>query len=339
MKRHCVLAVLIAGVAAVSAQPRYEIIGLESLGAPDNDGVTAVDINQWGQAVGSYWTPGQTELRLFTYTLGGGIVDLGPSPAPIMPAREINNSGQIVAYGSVAGVGRAWRYSPGIGYESVAGENDAEGLGINNRGQVTGSARINGVGSVFRYTENIGIENLGRGIGYDINDSGAVTGISQGNVFLYEDGVGMTLLFPGSGSAINNQGTIAGETFLTGSEQAFLYANGSFQFLESFGGPSQVWGLNNLNEVVGETRIGDQIRAFLWREQQGMVDLNTLISPDSGWSLFNATGINDAGQIVGNGVFNGRNTAFLLQPVPEPSTWGLFALGAGAIWLFRRRKR
>ena len=58
-----------------------------------------------------------------------------------------------------------------------------------------------------------------------------------------------------------------------------------------------------------------------------MVDLNTLIDPLSGWELSAATAINDAGQITGYGVIGGQNHAFLLTPVPEPTTLALLALG------------
>jgi uncharacterized protein (TIGR03437 family) len=45
-----------------------------------------------------------------------------------------------------------------------------------------------------------------------------------------------------------------------------------------------------------------------------MQDLNTLIPADTGWILSLASGINDSGQIVGNGAINGVSHAFLLTP-------------------------
>ncbi len=51
-----------------------------------------------------------------------------------------------------------------------------------------------------------------------------------------------------------------------------------------------------------------------------MVDLNTLISPSSGWTLTAAGGMNDLGEIAGYGTIGGVTHAFLLTPVPEPST-------------------
>jgi uncharacterized membrane protein len=59
-------------------------------------------------------------------------------------------------------------------------------------------------------------------------------------------------------------------------------------------------------EVVG--------RPFIWTQQGGMHDLNSVILPGSGWVLKTATGINFWGQIVGSGVYNGKTHGFLLTP-------------------------
>src|SRR3712207_9335136 len=63
-------------------------------------------------------------------------------------------------------------------------------------------------------------------------------------------------------------------------------------------------------------------RSFLWADANGngagdageMRDLNTVLPVNSGWILTDATGINDRGQIVGHGLFNGQTRAFLLTP-------------------------
>jgi hypothetical protein len=46
----------------------------------------------------------------------------------------------------------------------------------------------------------------------------------------------------------------------------------------------------------------------------GPVDLNRLIPSRSGWVLSEATGVNDAGQIVGTGRLLGKDHGFLLTP-------------------------
>jgi hypothetical protein len=60
-------------------------------------------------------------------------------------------------------------------------------------------------------------------------------------------------------------------------------------------------------------------RAFVWFNGM-MFDLNELVNPDSGWTLDAAYGINDAGQIVGSGLWNGQATAFRLDPLEALST-------------------
>ncbi len=73
------------------------------------------------------------------------------------------------------------------------------------------------------------------------------------------------------------------------------------------------------------------VRLLIWRAFSG-----------SDWSRTYATGINDRGQIVGNGTYDGQYLAFLLTPgaVPEPSTWAMLLLGfAGLGFAGYRRAR
>jgi probable HAF family extracellular repeat protein len=72
--------------------------------------------------------------------------------------------------------------------------------------------------------------------------------------------------------------------------------------------------------VVGASDVTDELspnqHAFLYMSELGMVDLNTLIDPLSGWELLDASEINDAGQITGQGLFGGEYRAYLLSPAP-----------------------
>ena len=55
--------------------------------------------------------------------------------------------------------------------------------------------------------------------------------------------------------------------------------------------------------------------AFIWSEDKGMQDLNSLIIPvRTGWILVDARAINSAGQIAGIGILDGQTHAFLLTP-------------------------
>src|SRR5262249_34939074 len=91
-------------------------------------------------------------------------------------------------------------------------------------------------------------------------------------------------------------------------------------------------GINASDQVVGYS--GQD--AFVYDTNRGMVDLNALIDPLSGWHLDNATAINDAGQIVGTGInSDGLTHAILLMPVPEPSTLVLAAIAFAGLAIVR----
>jgi PEP-CTERM motif len=64
-----------------------------------------------------------------------------------------------------------------------------------------------------------------------------------------------------------------------------------------------------------------------------MIDLGTLL----GTTQSIATGINDAVQIVGQGLIDGQEQAFLMTPqnVPEPGTLTIFGLGLAALVILR----
>jgi uncharacterized membrane protein len=79
-----------------------------------------------------------------------------------------------------------------------------------------------------------------------------------------------------------------------------------------------------LDVNVNETAVGFSVdaefadqRAVLWSGGQ-IVDLNSLLTPESDWILLVATAINDSGEIVGYGRRDGLpgRRAFLLRPVP-----------------------
>ena len=102
-------------------------------------------------------------------------------------------------------------------------------------------------------------------------------------------------------------------------EQGVIWRGGRMRRLPGLTGYTQsgVGGINSSGVVVGEVqRQGSyprQTRAALWKAGT-VVDLNTLISPDSRWVLQGATSINDAGDIVGGGLVAGQTHAFLLTP-------------------------
>jgi probable HAF family extracellular repeat protein len=106
---------------------------------------------------------------------------------------------------------------------------------------------------------------------------------------------------------------------------------------------SQANGINASGQVVGfYDLVGNSgtTHAFLYDTVHGMLDLNSLINPSSGWVLNTAQGINESGQISGTGTIGGQQHAFVLTIVPEPSSVVLAASGfvGLAAWGWRRWK-
>ena len=101
-------------------------------------------------------------------------------------------------------------------------------------------------------------------------------------------------------------------------------------------------GINKWDQVVGlssDVPWEDTAAAFLWEDGE-MLDLNDFLPTGSGWDLFEANDINDHGQIIGRGYFNGDVHGYLLSPThanPIPSTFLLFGSGLVGLVTLRRK--
>ena len=83
-------------------------------------------------------------------------------------------------------------------------------------------------------------------------------------------------------------------------------------------------GINKSHDAVGFERGAlnpddeDQVSqiAVEWRDGVSH-DLNASLPPASGWKLTRAARINDDGEIIGEGLYNGVRASFLLVPLPD----------------------
>lgn len=256
-----------------------------------------------------------------------------PADWRVTDAVGINDSGQIAL--SVSRVQpvqfEVYRYTPGGGYEPLGsfGGSDTEAEAINNVGHVVGFSKgPDGRNYAFRYTDGIGMENLGTNFtrtnwAFAINDLGWVAGYGDGYAFVYRDDLGLIRIGPGRAYGINNAGAVVGVSWHEPWDQGFFYKDGVLKFIGPEPGlrytPFALLDVNNHDVVVG---IGSDENskwiALMWTETEGLVRLNSLIPPDSGWWLTGANAINDYGQITGHGVLRGEPGAatYRLDPIP-----------------------
>jgi probable HAF family extracellular repeat protein len=165
-----------------------------------------------------------------------------------------------------------------------------------------------------------------------IDAQGGIFGKDMNGVgFYYRDGALYSLGTLGGSQSVpyksNALGQAAGYSYTAGDaeQKAFLWTPftpntgvGTLKDLGTLGGAnSQANDIDAWGNVVGHADLVSGTKhAFLYTRCGTMVDLNSLIDPNSGWELVSAEAISNAGHIVGtgkNGTMGGRG--FLLTPI------------------------
>lgn len=347
LSRNFLRGLLIPALAASStalAGPLYNITALPA-------GTNPTGINSSGQIVGDVGADGGSR-RAFVWS-AGTMLTYGTLGGADSTGAAIDNSGRITGWSGVAdGNTHAMiGLSGSLSNLNVYGGGGISSFGraINGAGQVAGYY-YPGAGGVRAFTQVGGVDiDLGTlggnfATASGINSAGHIVGFSAlddsspwlAHAFLYADGVmhdlgtmeGASL---SEATAINDLDQIAGHGWVFGSHHAFLYEDGVMQDLGTLGGRrSFAYGLNNLGQVVGNANDITDFDYFAYLYSDGvMTNLNSLIDPGSGWVLYSAMGINDAGQIAAYGCRGDECGGLLLDlapaQVPEPGSLGLFA--------------
>lgn len=338
--------------------------GLNDLGQVVGDSFSAFDVVNFRTAANSPINPATDSITvdLLTSTndinnssqvvatsIGGARLSSGvrtdinglltDSLFPVVESNAINDLSQIAGRGLVAGcnfgcsqqeVFNAVRVenSNTIIDLGTLGGSGSRGNGINDLGQVVGSSTTtDNQTRAFRTAPNSVINSA--------TDDLATLGGSASNAI-----------------DINNLGQVVGSsTTINGETHAFRTAansaiNSATDDLGTLGGDfSTANAIDELGQVVGSSELvnGDS-RAFLFKENT-MFDLNSLIAERENFIFTEAVGINEQGQIAVNGYFSGSDPqttsrAFLLTPVPEPTTMlGVLAFSAGAGLVRKRNKQ
>jgi probable HAF family extracellular repeat protein len=315
---------------------------------------SASAVNNAGQVVGVTSTSSSpTHAYLYSNgsmtDLGTPMVSRCSSPyVPYSVATGINDSGQIVGFsacpngtnftGWVLNDGTATAI-PGV----AACPTYFQPAGINASGAVIGSTCFGSGGSQAAIysggtTTGLGVLYSDVSTGGTINNFGQASGytyVSGGlHAFLYSGGVmndlgslGGTKAGYGSsysvGTSVNDSGQVAGYSIGADSYfHAFLYRTGAMNDLGVVqqGYDAYTGGMNNVGEIVGFAQYADSSNTtnlpfgWLYTSTGGFLNLNTLLPSTSGWTIRQATAVNDEGQITASGVRNGSNHGLLLNP-------------------------
>ncbi len=346
-------------VAPVNAAAFYEITGLDFLPSDINDKREVVGeqyLWQAGKVTDLTTLPGANGSSLFASAINNkGIIVGGGLKAEIPDTRGFISDGT-----TIKDLGRPGNFCTDYCPPTTAADiNDANVVALQyvlsggGERPVTYIQDENGNQTEVLFDAfAVGINNNNQVVGYSptrARGSGEGRLWNEGNVNVLLPANAPEFSIYGTSIAdINNLGQVVGsgpEFSFPDNSQAQIWSNpldnATGTILGTLGGStSRANGINDLTQVVGSSSLADNSteHAFLWADG-ALTDLNSLIDSESGWELTSALEINENGDIIGIGNFNGESRGFIAKAVPEPtSTLGVLGLGVVGFMSWRKRR-
>lgn len=286
-------------------------------------------LNATGQAAGASSSPNGDIPTLFS---GGKAINIGTLLAgDVSLATGINDSGAVAGYEPEEfgdGFDHAWVLSGGrlmdIHSPSLFPQG-TQAFAINDAGVVVGQGNLNLNNANFHafvYANgkmtDIGPPGAYQASATAINNNGQVLGNAYipsggGGTFIYANGKITFLTAPAgataaSGFALNSLGEVAGTLYFNGGgTHLAVYSGGKWNELSTVTNntPVRVDGINASELVIATQILPQTYHPFRAGKHvpyivngNGLVNLNTLIPANSGYTITDPVAINDAGQIL-----------------------------------------
>ncbi len=310
-----------------AAQVEYTVRELPSIGAiiPIS---RPYNINDAGQVAGESWRDGQ-DFHAVIWEPDGSLVDLGEVGVESL-ARAISPAGVVTGqFGRDAAI---WVDGERTVLPGLAGAFGASAWGVNDAAVAVGvSVSPGGIETAVAWRNGAPSPIVDApSWASAIDEEGRIAGrrdVGSVREAIIVDDSGVTTL-PDGGSGIASAIALAGGYAAgdIGQPPVIWKLDDPIELIRlevtsAFG--TAVADVNDAGVAVGRMCVDltcdiDRRRAVIWRDG-ALTDLNDLIDPASGWTLAEATGINNASQIVGFGRLvgapGGGVRAFVLTPV------------------------
>ncbi len=363
-----VLTAVLTFCQTVSAQ--YAIIDMGMLGGFST---VATAVNDSGQVVGYIQYPSGSALRteafLYDYE-SGTVTKLGTPGGKTSKAAGISNDGTIVGTAAKSnGTDQAfiWTTANGFNLIDIPGAKAGWATAINNDDDVLVNSKHKH--NVYGYINTgykgnltdgfmpVPLFNTSGGKVLGTSDAGHIAGsantgsksnlMGNAHAFMYYNGVLTDMGTLGGNTscayAVNSSAVAVGCADVVADNvtysRAFVWQNGVMTGLGTLGGANScAFAINEAGAIVGKAQTADgSWNAFIYNAGV-LTNLNSFLTEDSAFSsLTCAYDINAGGWIVGMGIVNGAEHAFLMH-TPEPATVCLLGLGAASM-ICNRKKR